>query len=329
MTVRTPPRSLSVVMPVHNEERAVRELVARLDDALGTAGVTGEYIFVDDGSTDGSPAMLDALADARDDVRVVHLSRNFGHQAAVLAGLDHATGEVVAVMDTDLQDAPEALPAFLQKWREGYDVVYAVRVGRKESPPKRALFYLFYRVLNAVSHTTMPLDAGNFGLMDLRVARAVAALPERDRYFAGLRSWVGFRQVGVPVERGSRYDDRPRVSLLGLLRLAKAAVFSFSSFPLMVFYLLAALSLTAAAALAAITLYKKFVSGEAILGWTSTLITAAFFGGLNSLGIAVLGEFLIRIYDQVRARPPYVVDRVVGQPQSLRRAHPPDEASAS
>lgn len=311
---RTSKPLISVVLPVHNEAGVLQTLVERLDAVFEGVAWPAEYVFVDDGSTDESAALIDTLARARAGVLLVQLSRNFGHQAAVQAGLSNASGGIVVVMDTDLQDAPEAIPSFLDRWRQGADIVYAIRVSRKENPIKRSLFYLFYRVLNVVSNTVMPLDAGNFGLMDARVAREVAALPERDRYYAGLRSWIGFRQEGVPVERGSRYDDTPRVSTLGLFRLAKAAVFSFSTFPLTVFYALAALSLITALTLGAFTLYHRLFTGFAIPGWTSTVLTSSFFGGLNSLGIAVLGEFVVRIYEQVRARPPFVVDRVVGSP---------------
>src|SRR5262249_7153721 len=161
---------------------------------------------------------------------------NFGHQAAVQAGLAHAGGDAVVVMDADMQDDPASIGRFLDRWREGYDVVYAVRTNRKESAIKRFLFFAFYRVLNLLVKVPMPADAGNFGLVDRRVACEIAALCDRDRYYAGLRNWVGFRQIGVEVERGSRYDAAPRVSLFDLFRLAKSAIFSFSTLPLTLFY---------------------------------------------------------------------------------------------
>ncbi len=192
-------------------------------------------------------------------MRVLHLSRNFGHQAAVQAGLAHAEGDAVVVMDADMQDDPASIGRFLQKWREGYDVVYAVRVGRKESAAKRFLFFAFYRLLNLIVRVPMPADAGNFGLIDRRVADEIVRLLDRDRYYAGLRSWVGFRQVGIEVERGPRYDGRPRVSMLGLWRLAKSAIFSFSSFPLTFFYLVGSLSMLVFLGLAGFTLYPQAV----------------------------------------------------------------------
>ncbi len=195
----------------------------------------------------------------------------------------------------------------MRQWEEGFDVVFAVRASRTENPLKRALFRAFYRVLGAVSDRRIPNDAGNYGLMDRRVVDAIVELAERDRYLPGLRSWVGFRQVGVPIARRPRYDGTPRVSWIGLWRLAKSAIFSFSTVPLAVFYLLALAAGVVAVGLFAFTLYHKLFTGRAILGWTSVVMVSCFFGSLNALGIAVLGEYVVRIYDQVRARPLFVV----------------------
>jgi len=302
---------VSIVLPVYNEKEVLETLARGIRTAVSAGGLQEELIFVDDGSSDGSGAMLDRLAAADPRLKVVHLSRNFGHQAALQAGLAHARGDVIVVMDADLQDDPAAILRFLDKWREGFDVVYAIRTSRKESAPKRLLFHLFYRVLNLIARIPMPSDAGNFGLIDRRVAGEIVRLLDRDRYYAGLRSWVGFRQIGVEVERGQRYDDRPRVSLFGLVRLAKSAIFSFSSFPLMVFYAIGSLSLAVFLGLASFTLYHKLFTGLAIPGWTSITMVSSFFGAMNALGIAVLGEYVTRIYEQVRARPLYVVERTV------------------
>ncbi len=302
---------ISVVLPLYNEAAALATLFDQLDHALADCDCRGEVIFINDGSTDESGLLLDDLAarDAR--VRVIHFSRNFGHQAAVQAGLLHASGDAIVVMDSDLQDNPTAISTFLEKWRGGYDVVYAVRVHRKEGALKRWLFYAFYRVLNMIAQIAIPKDAGNFGLIDRKVALQIGHLSDRDRFFPGLRRWVGFRQVGVPVERFARHDGRPRVSFLGLWRLAKTAVFSFSAFPLTMFYAIAAVSLLVCVGLVTFTLYHKLFTGLAIPGWTSMTVTASFFGALNALGIGILGEYVIRIYDQVRARPLFIVARKV------------------
>jgi dolichol-phosphate mannosyltransferase len=312
------PVLVSVILPVYNEVAALDQLFRSVNQAIDKAGASAEIIFIDDGSSDGSNEALDRLAAGDGRVRVLHLSRNFGHQAALQAGLTHAAGDAVVVMDSDLQDDPAAIGRFLEKWREGYDVVYAIRTSRKESQSKRFLFFAFYRLLNVISKTPMPADAGNFSLLDQRVAREIARLLDRDRYFAGLRSWVGFRQVGIDVERGARYDDRPRVSMLGLARLAKSAIFSFSSFPLTVFYLIGWLALLVFLALAGFTLYHKLFTGLAIPGWASITMASSFFGALNALGIAVLGEYVTRIYEQVRSRPLYVIERRVNFPEEPR-----------
>lgn len=300
---------VSIVLPVYNEAAVLKELVSLVEETLLECGCRYEVLFVNDGSTDGTSESLDALAARDPHIRVLHLSRNFGHQSAVHAGLCHAGGDAVVIMDSDLQDDPRAIRSFLERWADGYDVVYAIRRDRKEKAVKRGLFYAFYRVLNAVSRTQVPMDAGNFGLMDRRVARQISALGEVDRYFPGLRSWVGFRQTGVPVARGRRYDDHPRVSLMGLFRLAKSALFSFSSFPLTLFYAIAGLSLSTCVGVTGYALFHKVVTQFAIPGWASTTIVASFFGALNALGIGILGEYAIRIYDQVRNRPQYIVAR--------------------
>jgi dolichol-phosphate mannosyltransferase len=270
-----------------------------------------EIVFVNDGSRDASPQVLDELAaqDAR--VRVVHFSRNFGHQAAVQAGLAHARGDAVVLMDSDMQDAPSALGRFVEKWRQGFDVVYAIRTDRKESPLKRACFAAFHRFLARIASTPIPVDAGNFGLLDRRVVDELVALRERDRYLPGLRSWVGFKQTGIEVERLARYDDQPRVSFWGLWRLAKTAIFGFSAFPLTVFYLIGWLALGIFLAVSGYSLFCRLFTDLAIPGWTSHVLIGCFFGALNALGISILGEYVVRIYDQVRGRPLYLVDRRV------------------
>jgi dolichol-phosphate mannosyltransferase len=302
-----PDAVISVVLPVFNEVAVIERLSGELLTSLDACECRAELVFVNDGSTDGSTEVLDALAARDTRIKVLHLSRNFGHQAAVHAGLLHARGDAVVVMDTDMQDEPRCLGQFVGKWREGYDVVYAERRNRKEGAVKRFLFFAFYRLLNLISSTRIPNDAGNFGLVDRRVAENIAGLGEADRYYPGLRCWVGYRQVGVPVERGARHDDRPRVSWWGLARLAKTALFSFSSAPLAFFYAVAAGSLVVCLVFIGFTLYHKLVTGLAIPGWTSTIAVASFFGALNALGIGVLGEYVVRIYDQVRGRPTFIV----------------------
>lgn len=302
---------VSVVLPVYNEAKVLPTLLASLIASLTRAQVAYEILFVNDGSSDESPRVLDQLAADHELVRVIHLSRNFGHQAAVHAGLAHTRGDAIVLMDSDMQDTPEAVLSFVEKWREGYDVVYAIRTDRKENAVKRFLFAAFHRFMAQVASTRIPAEAGIFGLIDRRVAREVLAMGERDRYFPGLRSWVGFRQTGIVVPRGARYDDHARVSLVGLFRLAKTAIFSFSTFPLLMFYLIGGLAGIVFVGLASFSLFCRLFTTLTIPGWTSHILTGSFFGALNALGICILGEYVIRIYDQVRARPLYLVDRAV------------------
>jgi dolichol-phosphate mannosyltransferase len=310
---------VSVVLPVYNEVEVLEPLLGQVRQALASCHVRSEIVFVDDGSSDGSARVLDQLAARFPEVRVIHFSRNFGHQAAVQAGLSHARGHAVVLMDSDLQDAPSAIGRFLDAWREGYDVVYAVRVRRKEAAWKRALFGAFHRLMASVATTPIPAEAGNFSLIDARAVRQIVTLAERDRYLPGLRSWVGFRQTGIEVERNARYDSKPRVSLRGLLRLAKTAIFSFSSLPLTIFFFIACAAMAVFLVLGGFSLYCRLFTGLAIPGWTSYILSASFFGALNALGISMLGEYVVRIYDQVRARPFYLIDRTVNIAPNSRR----------
>jgi dolichol-phosphate mannosyltransferase len=320
--------TISVVLPVYNEQQVLLELHRRVRDAVAFTGAHAEIIFVNDGSCDGTPAVLDQLAACCPNVRVLHLSRNFGHQAAVQAGLSHVTGDVVLLMDSDMQDAPEALPRFLIEWLSGYDVVYAIRSQRQEFWIKRLLFAGFHRTLAAISDTAIPIDAGNFSLIDARVVREIVRLGERDRYLPGLRSWVGYRQKGVEVRREARYDGKPRVSLRGLFRLAKTAIFSFSTFPLFVFTLIGYLALAVFIGVSGFSLFCRLFTNMAVPGWTSMLLESSFFGAVNALGISMLGAYVARIYDEVRGRPVYLVDRTVDDPMNKGQIRHDDEDTA-
>ncbi|MFP6762736.1 MAG: glycosyltransferase family 2 protein, partial [Planctomycetaceae bacterium] len=268
---------------------------------------------------------IDSLTHISTDIRAVHLSRNFGHQAALHAGLTAARGDAVVVMDSDLQDAPQAIPGMITQWEAGYEVVYAIRTQRKEFALKRLMFFCFYRILRMIAAFDIPSDAGNFGLIDRRVANHIIQLPEVSRFYPGLRSWTGFRQTGIPVERAERHDDTPRVTFTGLVRLARTALFSFSATPLTLFYAVAMVSCLVCFSLTTFTLYQK-VAGDASPGWASGLITASFFGMLNALGIAVLGEYVVRIFDQVRARPQYIIDRTVNMYPDRPHSKPPADS---
>jgi dolichol-phosphate mannosyltransferase len=319
---------LTVVLPLLNEGAILRALVAQVAETLDKLTRRWSILLVNDGSTDESACIIDQLASQDARIRGIHLSRNFGHAAAVRAGLDSADGRAVIVMDSDGQDDPKAIIAFVEKWREGADVVYATRFQRKEALWKRALFSGFYRVLEQISSVPIPRDAGNFGLMDRRVVDQIKSLPECDRYLPGLRSWVGFRQTSVMVERLARHDGKPRVRLRGLVSLAKTALFGFSRVPLNAFYALALLSGIVSLASIGYATYHKVFTGLAIPGWASVTSVSAFFGSINALGIAILGEYVARIYDQVRGRPTYVIARhatAVDAIQSFYREFTPND----
>ena len=300
---------LSIVLPLLNEESVLPRILSELKRVLEGMGCRWNIVLVNDGSTDGSGELIDAMAYADRRLKVVHLSRNFGQQAAVQAGLTHADGDAVIFMDSDGQDDPTAIRAMVQRWQAGDDVVYAVRFGRKEGLIKRILFKSFYGVLRRVASVAIPRDAGNFSLVDRRVANLLISMDESDRYLPGLRSWVGFQQSALPVERFARHDKRPRVTLAGLCSLAKNAMFGFSRVPLQAFYGLAMIASLTCAASISFAVYHRCVTGEAIPGWTSITSITAFFGAMNALGIAILGEYVSRIYDQVRRRPAFIVDR--------------------
>ena len=229
------------------------------------------------------------------------------------------------VMDSDLQDSAEAIPGMITHWEAGYEVVYAIRTQRKEPAVKRLMFFCFYRILRMIAAFDIPSDAGNFGLIDRRVANHIIQLPEVSRFYPGLRSWTGFRQTGIAVERAERHDDATRVTFTGLIRLARTALFSFSATPLTLFYAVALLSCLVCFGLTAFTLFQK-LTGDASPGWASGLITASFFGTLNALGIAVLGEYVVRIFDQVRARPQYIIDRTVNLYSERSQSRPLDDS---
>ncbi len=308
-----PDSVISLVAPFYNEAKNIKTFVEELENEFEKIGYADkhEMILVNDGSTDGSDRELERIiTDHAGKIKVIHLSRNFGHASAIYAGLEHASGEVIILMDSDMQDDPGCFELFLQKWREGYDVVYSERSSRRESAPLRFIFWLFYRILLLMSDTYIPPDAGNFALMDKRVVNILLSLPEKNIYVPGLRAWVGFKQIGVPVPRRLRYDNSPRTNLKAKWNLAINAIFSFSYLPLIIFRVLGILALMVSLLLASFTLYHKLISGLAVKAWASNLITITFFGGLNLFGIGIIGEYISRIYDEVRARPKYIIDRI-------------------
>jgi dolichol-phosphate mannosyltransferase len=305
---------VSVAIPLYNEEEVFPDLLHRLKDVLDRIpGGPHEIVFVDDGSTDSTFERV--AAGAAEDSRIVGLSfsRNFGHQAALSAALDRASGDVVVVMDGDLQDPPEMIPRFLEEHGRGFDVVYAQRTGRKEAWILRACYYIFYRMIAVLSNVRLPLDAGDFGLLSRRVVDRVNAIPERHRYLRGLRTWVGFQQTGIPVERSERAAGRSHYSFGRLLRLAFDGIFAFSMAPLRAAALLGGLAIAAALLYAAYAVYVRLVLGESPQGFTALILVITFFSGVQLLFLGVIGEYLGRVYEETKGRPRYIVGRTVGR----------------
>jgi glycosyltransferase involved in cell wall biosynthesis len=303
---------LSVAIPVHNEEAGVPELLRRLGAVLDAVpGGPHEIVIVDDGSTDRTLELLESVTRRDERLVVVALSRNFGHQVALSAALDFVSGDVVVAMDGDLQDRPEAIPALLAKHREGYDVVYAQRAKRKESWPLRLSYFLFYRLLASLADTRLPLDSGDFALMSRRVVEQMRAAPEHHRYLRGLRSWVGFRQTGLVVERDKRFAGSTRYGPLKLLKLASDGLFSFSIVPLRAMAMLGLLAILLSGGFSLYTLYVKLVLHRAPMGFTSIMLFLSFLSGVHLFFLGVIGEYVGRIYQETKRRPLYVVGSVV------------------
>jgi dolichol-phosphate mannosyltransferase len=304
---------LSVVTPMHNEEGNARELYERIVAALGD--LPFELIVTDDGSRDGTREILTALAAADQRVKIIGLSRNFGHQAALTAGLDHAGGDVVVMLDSDLQDPPELIPEMVERWRQGSDVVYAVRGSREgETRFKLITASWFYRLFSRLAQIDVPLDAGDFRLMDRRALDALLAMPERNRFLRGMTVWVGFTQTAITYDRARRSAGATKYTLRRMLRFSLDATTSFSHAPLQLATLLgffiSALALIAIPLVILARLNDIFVPGI-----SSTLVAILLLGGIQLITVGIIGEYVGRIYDEVKNRPLYVVEHRQNLPE--------------
>jgi glycosyltransferase involved in cell wall biosynthesis len=303
---------LSVVVPVYNERESVPELYRRLTATLAGVVRSFEVVLVDDGSNDGSWEIIRELAarDAR--VKGLSFSRNFGHQMAFTAGLDYADGDAVVIMDADLQDPPELLPELVARWREGYDVVYAVRARRAgETVFKLFTAAAFYRLLRRITHVDIPVDTGDFRLMSRKAVEAFRRMPERHRFTRGMVAWLGFRQVGVSYERAARHAGETKYPLRKMLRLASDGITSFSYFPLQ----LASWAGVAVSAFAFIGLVAALavrLGGGRMPAWAFAAGVLAFLGGVQLVAVGLLGEYVGRVLDEAKGRPLYLVKETVG-----------------
>lgn len=301
---------LSIVVPVFNETAVFPELLRRITAVLNLPAISAgsaEVIFVDDGSRDDTFEQVRTAAQRDPRIKYLSFSRNFGHQVAVSAGIEHAFGQKLVILDGDLQDPPELIPDLIAKHAEGWEVVYAVRKNRKEGPLLKLCYSVFYRLMDKIADIPIPLDTGDFCLMDRRVADVLRRMPERNRFVRGIRAWAGFRQTALPYDRDKRFAGEPKYSFTRLVKLALDGVTSFSDFPLRLCgYLGFAIAGFSVIGLL-YSVWSKFFYNTTPQGWTSTTIAIFFIGGVQLLMLSVVGHYVGRIYIEVRHRPLYIL----------------------
>ena len=298
----------TIIAPIYNELENIPELYPRIRDVMNQAGKPWELILVDDGSTDGSTDAIRKLGANDERVRPVIFARNFGHQIAVSAGIDYSRGDAVVIIDADLQDPPEVILDLIDKWQEGFEVVYAVREEREgETWFKKTTASLFYRLIHAITNVKIPLDTGDFRLMDKKVVSVMKGMREKHRFLRGMSAWVGFKQVGVPYKRKPRYAGESKYPLSKMIQFALNAITSFSYFPLQLAtylgFIAAGLSVLAIPVVAIL----RLITGTALLGQATTLVIVLFLGGIQLISLGIIGEYIGRIYDEAKDRPLYVV----------------------
>lgn len=320
--------TLSVVVPIYNEEPIIRELHRRLTAVLGLVEGGYEIVYVNDGSRDRSFELLTEVADTDRQVRVINLSRNFGHQIAITAGLDYAAGDAVVIIDADLQDPPELIHEMVAKWREGYDVVYAVRKSRDgETPFKKFTASFFYRLLSRITNVNIPVDTGDFRLMSRPAVDALNRVREKNRFVRGLVSWVGFRQTGILFERQERFAGETKYPLRKMLKFALDGITSFSFLPLqLATYSGFFVSGCSFLAMIVILLRKLLNPGYGVNGWASLMVVILFLGGIQLITIGIIGEYIGRIYDEVKQRPLYFTRELLGYAQDQKSSVPVSSA---
>ena len=300
--------SLSVVAPVFNEEGNLEEFYRRLKEALHPCAPDAEIIFVNDGSVDRSLSIIQSFRKKDPSVRILDFSRNFGHQIAVKAGIDHSRGKMVVILDSDLQDPPEVISEMMTKSREGYDVVYAVRAARDgEGFMKKLSAKLYYRLIRRLAGLEMPLDAGDFRLLTRRVADVLRNIHDKNPYIRGLTSWVGFKQTGIPVHREARFSGKTKYSYGKMLALAWDGITHFSFFPLQLAGWLGLAVSVLCVILIVQALYVRLILKTAVSGWTSLMVAVLFLGSVQLIILGIIGSYLAKNYDQTRARPLYLL----------------------
>lgn len=298
----------SIVAPIFNEVDNLPVLYHRVKEVMESSGETWELLLVDDGSTDGSTETICKLAESDERVRPVVFARNFGHQIAITAGWDYARGDAIVIIDADLQDPPEVILELAKKWKEGYEVVYAIRAEREgESWFKKMTAALFYRIIYRITDVKIPLDAGDFRLMDRKVVEVLKTMRERHRFPRGMSAWVGFKQIGVEYKRAARYSGVTKYPFKKMLRLALNAITSFSYFPLQVATYIGFFSAGLAILAIPVVVIMRMTGSQAFFGQATTLISVLFLGGVQLISLGILGEYIGRLYDEAKGRPLYIV----------------------
>jgi glycosyltransferase involved in cell wall biosynthesis len=303
----------SIIIPMYNEEEVIEETYHRLKKVMDQTGESYELIFVNDGSRDRSASIIKELALSDGNIRLIDFSRNFGHQTAVTAGLDYANGQAIVIIDADLQDPPEVIPMMMEKWREGYDVVYGKRIKRQgETVFKKATAYLYYRVLDILSNESIPKDTGDFRLMNRKVSEAIKKMPERNRFLRGMVNWVGFNQTAVEYVRDERFAGETKYPLKKMLKFAADGIFSFTYKPLKLATYLGFFMSVAGFLYLLLVIYQRLFTDTTQSGWASTIAVILVFNGITLLILGIIGEYIGRIYEEVKGRPLYIVKETIG-----------------
>lgn len=303
----------SILIPVYNEEPVLPTLFPRLDALVAQLDAPCEVLLIDDGSRDRSAELIRAALPSRPWLRLLRFARNFGHQAALTAGYDHAQGQAVVCLDADLQDPPEVILEMARRWREGFEVVYGVRTKREgETPFKKFTAWAYYRTMRSLAKVDLPVDAGDFRLMDRKAVDALKQVRERSRYLRGLVAWIGFRQCAVPYDRAERFAGETKYPLRKMLRLAFDGILSFSSVPLRIALILGFVVSVLSILAGVVAIVVKLGGWYTVTGWTSLAVLISFIGGVQLTVMGIIGEYISRIYDEVKARPLYLVAENAG-----------------
>ncbi len=299
---------INIIIPLFNESQVFQQLIDRITLLINESKLSIEVIFIDDGSKDNTAQLMTTLSKADSRFQSIILSRNFGHQTALTAGLSYANAtEAVLIIDGDLQDPPELLHDFYLKYKEGYDVVYAVRKKRKESWFKRTSYKLFYKILKSISYIEIPLDSGDFSLVSMNVVHHLKNMPEESRFIRGMRSWIGYKQIGLEYERAEREQGESNYTFAKLLKLALNGIFNFSEFPIKAITSLGMATIAVSMGYMIYILYMKLIYNNIPQGFTSLVFLIVLFGGINLLAIGIIGEYILRIFFQVKSRPLFIV----------------------